>query len=48
LRDKSASGRATLFPFRGATQGDGRLAIVLTSGSKEMRSSGTLAKLKVE
>ena len=33
---------------RGATQDDGRLVIVLTSGSKEMRVSGTLAKLKVE
>jgi len=33
---------------RGATQDDGRLVIVLTSGSKEMRMSGTLAKLKVE
>jgi hypothetical protein len=33
---------------RGATQDDGRLAILLTSGSKEMRLSGTPAKLKVE
>jgi hypothetical protein len=33
---------------RGATQDDGRLVIVLTSGSKELRMSGTLAKLKVE
>jgi hypothetical protein len=33
---------------RGATQDDGRLVILLTSGSKEMRVSGTLAKLKVE
>ncbi|HMD70822.1 MAG TPA: hypothetical protein VKF41_05730, partial [Bryobacteraceae bacterium] len=33
---------------RGATQDDGRLAIVLSSGSKEMRMTGTLAKLKVE
>ena len=33
---------------RGATQDDGRLVILLTSGSKEMRMSGTLAKLKVE
>jgi hypothetical protein len=32
----------------GATQDDGRLAIVLTSGAKELRMSGTLAKLKVE
>ena len=33
---------------RGATQEDGRLAIVLTSGAKEMRMTGTLAKLKIE
>jgi hypothetical protein len=33
---------------RGATQDDGRLAILLTSGAKELRMSGTLAKLKVE
>jgi hypothetical protein len=33
---------------RGATQDDGRLAIVLTNGTKELRVSGTLAKLKVE
>jgi hypothetical protein len=33
---------------RGATQDDGRLVILLTSGSKEMRMRGTLAKLKVE
>jgi hypothetical protein len=33
---------------RGATQADGRLVILLTNGAKEMRMSGTLAKLKVE
>ena len=33
---------------RGATQDDGRMVILLTSGAKEMRMSGTLAKLKVE
>ena len=33
---------------RGATQGDGRLLVLLSSGAKEMRMSGTLAKLKVE
>jgi hypothetical protein len=32
----------------GATQDDGRLLILLTNGSKEMRMSGTLAKLKVD
>ena len=36
------------FTGRGATQDDGRLIIQLSSGSKEMRMSGTLAKLKVE
>jgi hypothetical protein len=33
---------------QGATQDDGRLLILLTSGEKEMRLTGTLAKLKVE
>jgi hypothetical protein len=33
---------------QGATQGDGRLMILLTNGAKEMRMTGTLAKLKVE
>ena len=33
---------------RGATQQDGKLLILLTNGAKEMRMSGTLAKLKVE
>ena len=33
---------------RGATQDDGRLVILLTNGAREMRMSGTLAKLKVE
>ena len=33
---------------RGATQDDGRLVILLTNGAKEMRMSGTLAKLRVE
>jgi hypothetical protein len=33
---------------RGATQDDGRLVILLSNGAKEMRVSGTLAKLKVE
>ena len=32
---------------RGATQDDGRLIILLTNGAREMRMSGTLAKLKV-
>ena len=33
---------------RGATQEDGRLIVVLTDGTREMRVSGPLAKLKVE
>jgi hypothetical protein len=33
---------------RGATGDDGRLVIVLTNGTREMRMSGTLAKLRVE
>jgi hypothetical protein len=33
---------------RGATQEDGRLLVLLTSGGKEMRMTGTLAKLKIE
>jgi len=33
---------------RGATQPDGRLVILLSSGSKEMRMSGSLANLRVE
>jgi hypothetical protein len=32
----------------GATQGDGQLLILLTNGVREVRMSGTLAKLKVE
>jgi len=33
---------------QGATQSDGRLVFLLTSGSKEMRMSGTLAELRVD
>ncbi len=33
---------------RGATQQDGRLVILLTNGSKEMRMSGSLARLRVD
>jgi hypothetical protein len=33
---------------RGASQPDGRLVILLTNGSKEMRMSGSLARLRVE
>jgi len=37
-----------IYTGRGATQDDGRLVILLTNGAKEMRMSGTLAKLRVE
>lgn len=37
-----------IYTGRGATQDDGRLVILLSNGAKEMRMSGTLAKLKVE
>ena len=33
---------------QGATRDDGRLVILLTNGVREMRMSGTLAKLRVE
>ena len=33
---------------RGATQDDGRMLLVLTSGAKELRVSGPLDKLRVE
>ena len=33
---------------RGATQDDGRLTILIANGAREIRMSGTLAKLKVE
>jgi hypothetical protein len=33
---------------RGATQDDGRLVVLLTSGARELRMSGPLAKLRVE
>jgi hypothetical protein len=36
------------FTGRGAIQEDGRLIIQLSSGSKEMRMSGTLARLRLE
>ena len=35
-----------IYTGRGATQEDGRLLVLLTSGGKEMRMTGTLAKLK--
>ena len=37
-----------LYTGRGSTQDDGRLVIQLNSGLKEMRMTGTLAKLKID
>ncbi len=37
-----------LYTGRGSTQDDGRLVIQLNSGLKEMRMSGTLAKMKID
>jgi hypothetical protein len=36
------------FTAASATQDDGHLVVLLSNGAKEMRMSGTLAKLKVE
>jgi hypothetical protein len=36
------------FTGRGTTQDDGRLMIVLTNGTREVRMSGPLAKLRLE
>jgi hypothetical protein len=33
---------------RGATQEDGRLIVLLSNGSREMRMTGSLARLKIE
>ena len=48
LLDLSLRTDEATFIGSGATQNDGRLVISLTSGSKEMRMSGTLAALKVD
>ena len=37
-----------VYTGRGATQDDGRLLIVLTNGTREMRMSGTLASVRVD
>jgi hypothetical protein len=37
-----------LFTGRGATQGDGRVLLQLSSGAKQMKVTGTLAQLIVE
>ena len=44
----SFHGEDETYTGRGATQDDGRLVILLSSGAREMRMTGTLAKLKVE
>jgi hypothetical protein len=42
------TGDDEIFTGRGAAQDDGRLLILLSNGAREMRMTGTLAKLKVE
>ena len=37
-----------IYTGRGATQDDGRLLVLLTNGAREMRMTGTLAKVRVE
>jgi hypothetical protein len=37
-----------LFTGSGGTQDDGRLVVLLTNGTREMRMSGPLAKVRVE
>lgn len=37
-----------IYTGRGATQDDGRLVVLLSNGARELRMSGTLAKLKFE
>jgi hypothetical protein len=48
LNDLSLRTEDATYIGSGATQNDGRLVISLTSGSKEMRMSGTVAALKVD
>jgi hypothetical protein len=48
LADLSLRTEDGIYVGRGATQEDGRLLIVLTNGSREMRMSGTLAALKLD
>ena len=48
LTDLSVRMEDETYTGRGATGDDGRLVIVLTNGTREMRMSGTLAKLRVE
>ncbi|HEV3330952.1 MAG TPA: hypothetical protein VG096_08230 [Bryobacteraceae bacterium] len=48
LNDLSLRTEDATYIGSGATQNDGRLLISLTSGSREMRMSGTVAALKVD
>ena len=48
LSDLSLHTEDETYTGRGATQEDGRLVILLTNGSREMRVSGPLAKLRVD
>jgi hypothetical protein len=48
LNDLSLRTEDATYIGSGATQNDGRLVISLSSGSREMRMSGTLAALKVD
>jgi AsmA family len=48
LRDLSLRSTDEIYTGSGATQEDGRLLLVLTNGTKEMRMSGTLAALRVD
>ena len=46
--DLQLSSDEETYTGRGASQGDGRLVVVLTNGTREMRMSGTLAALTVD
>ena len=48
LTDLQLRGDDEAYAGRGATQEDGKLVVVLSNGSRELRMSGTLAKLKLE
>ena len=48
LRDLNLRTADEIYTGSGGTQDDGRIVILLSNGSKEMRMSGPLAKLKVE
>jgi hypothetical protein len=48
LTELSLRAEDETYTGRGATQDDGRLLILLNSGSKEMRMTGTVAALKVD